>query len=50
MFDFFKTNAGNGAGQLAYEVQFNVDIDNHRWLLGNGTRMSNSSATYRDLF
>jgi Malectin domain/Glycosyl hydrolase family 26 len=50
MFDFFKANAGDGAGQLTYEVQFNVDIDNHRWLLGNGTRMSNSSATYRDLF
>ncbi|ABS02054.1 malectin domain-containing carbohydrate-binding protein [Kineococcus radiotolerans] len=50
MHEFFKANAGNGAGQLAYEVQFNVDIDNRRWLLGDGTRMSNSSAVYRDLF
>jgi hypothetical protein len=50
MYDFFKANAGTGAGQLLYEVQFNVDIDAKRWLLNGGTRMPNSAAKYRELF
>ncbi|WP_328294506.1 malectin domain-containing carbohydrate-binding protein [Kineococcus sp. NBC_00420] len=50
MYDFFKANAGTGAGQLAYEVQFNCDIDNHRWLLNGGSRMPNSAAKYKELF
>ncbi|WP_432541739.1 malectin domain-containing carbohydrate-binding protein [Kineococcus sp. SYSU DK002] len=50
MYDFFKANAGTGAGQLIYEVQFNCDIDNKRWLLNGGTRMPNSAAKYKELF
>lgn len=50
MYDFFKANAGSGAGQLLYEVQFNVNIDGQRWLLNGGTRMPASAAKYRELF
>ena len=50
MNEFFKANGGTGAGQFLYEVQFNVDKDNRRWLLHGNTRMPKSAATYRDLF
>jgi len=50
MHDFFQANGGTGAGRLLYEVQFNVDIDNKRWLLSDGTRMPQSAAKYRELF
>jgi cell division septation protein DedD len=50
MHDFFKANAGTGAGQFLYEVQFNVNIDNRRWLFNGGTRMPNSAAKYKELF
>ncbi|MFB9377492.1 malectin domain-containing carbohydrate-binding protein [Kineococcus gynurae] len=50
MHDFFEANGGTGAGKLLYEVQFNVDKDNRRWLLTSGTRQPNAAAKYRDLF
>ena len=50
MHDFFEANGGTGAGKLLYEVQFNVDRDNRRWLLTDGTRMPKSAAKYRELF
>jgi hypothetical protein len=51
MYSFFKENAGTGPGQVRYEIQFNCDIDDHRWLLnGSGSRMPNSAAKYRELF
>ena len=50
MHDFFQNNAGTGAGRLLYEVQFNVDRDNKRWMLSGSTRMPQSAAKYRELF
>ncbi|PRY16021.1 malectin domain-containing carbohydrate-binding protein [Kineococcus rhizosphaerae] len=50
MHDFFQANAGNAPGKVAYEVYFNVDIDNHRWLITDGTKMPNSAAKYREVF
>ncbi|GAA0302298.1 malectin domain-containing carbohydrate-binding protein [Kineococcus aurantiacus] len=50
MHDFFEANGGTGAGKLLYEVQFNVDRDNKRWILTGDTRMPKSAAKYRELF
>jgi F5/8 type C domain-containing protein/glycosyl hydrolase family 26 len=50
MFDFFRTNGGTGAGNLLYEIQFNVDQDNARWMLYPTTRMPLSAAKYQQLF
>ena len=51
MYEFFSRNAGSGPGQLIYEIQFNVDRDDCRWLLwGEETRMPASAATYQALW
>lgn len=51
MHRFFATHAGSGAGELLYEVQFNVDRDGGRWSLTPGrTRMPRSAQAYADLF
>lgn len=50
MHQFFSDNAGGGAGQLLYEVQFNVDRDGRRWMLHGPTRMPASAEAYRDLW
>ncbi|WP_257459587.1 glycoside hydrolase family 26 protein [Archangium lipolyticum] len=52
MHNFFKVNGGTGAGKFLYEILFNVDRDNRRWILypGNLTRMPNSAARYQQLF
>ncbi|OJH40332.1 hypothetical protein BON30_14960 [Cystobacter ferrugineus] len=50
MYNFFKTNGGTGAGKVLYEVLFNVERDNSRWILYPNTRMPNSKARYQQLF
>ncbi|ATB39330.1 hypothetical protein CYFUS_004774 [Cystobacter fuscus] len=50
MHNFFKVNGGTGAGKVLYEVLFNVDRDNRRWILNPNTRMPNSAARYVQLF
>ncbi|SHF62455.1 glycosyl hydrolase [Geodermatophilus nigrescens] len=52
MYDFFRTHAGTGAGDLLYEVLFNVDgYDLKFWLFGNGTvRLAQSAAAYQRLW
>ena len=50
MHDFFSAHAGTGAGNLLYEVQFNVDIDGGRWLLYGGSRMPSSAGLYQQLW
>ena len=50
MHNFFKVNGGTGSGKLLYEILFNVDRDNRRWMLYPYTRMPNSAARYQQLF
>ena len=51
MHGFFDEHAGDGAGELLYEIQFNVDKDDLNWLLfGEYTRMPESAAAYRHLW
>ncbi|WNG35315.1 hypothetical protein F0U60_17925 [Archangium minus] len=50
MHNFFKVNGGTGAGKVLYEILFNVDRDNRRWILYPYTRMPNSAARYQQLF
>jgi len=51
MNEFFAANGGTGAGQLLYEVQFNVGShgDGQFLLVGDGTRMPESQAEYLSL-
>ncbi|WP_222262209.1 glycoside hydrolase family 26 protein [Modestobacter marinus] len=50
MGNFFRTNAGGGAGQIAYDVMFNIDKDGGRWLLYGDTRMPASASAYQSAF
>ncbi|QRK04690.1 hypothetical protein JQX13_31175 [Archangium violaceum] len=50
MHNFFKVNGGTGAGKVLYEILFNVDRDNRRWILYPYTRMPNSAERYKQLF
>ncbi len=51
MYEFFSENAGTGAGQLLYEIHFNVDKDDLNWLLfGENLRMPESARTYQELW
>ncbi len=51
MYQFFETNAGDGAGELLYEIQFNVDTADGIFVLFNDyIRMPNSAATYQRLW
>lgn len=51
MYEFFEENAGDGAGNLLYEIQFNVDQDDAQFqLYGADARMPNSSKAYQDLW
>ncbi|WP_146211024.1 glycosyl hydrolase [Quadrisphaera granulorum] len=50
MHDFFTRHGGTGAGQVLYEIQFNVDMDGGQWLLVSPkTRMPESAAMYTSL-
>jgi hypothetical protein len=51
MHDFFRDHAGSGPGQLLYEAQFNVDIDDGQYLLFNKhLRMPASAKEYQRLW
>ena len=51
MHDFFDEHAGDGAGELLYEIQFNIDKNDLNWLLfGEYTRMPESAEAYRSLW
>jgi hypothetical protein len=50
MHDFFAAHAGGGAGQLLYEVQFNVDMSNDDFRLFGGGHQPNAAEAYRQAF
>ena len=50
MRDFFAANAGAGAGQLLYEVLFNIEMNDGDYILYGATKMPASAARYRDDF
>jgi hypothetical protein len=50
MHEFFATRAGDGVGEIVYEIQFNVDVDDRNWLLFGDTRMPESAEAYRRLW
>ena len=51
MHQFLSNNGGTDAGQVLYEILFNIDKDDKRWLLyGDGVRMPESAETYRRLW
>jgi hypothetical protein len=50
MYDFFRTHAGEGPGQLLYESYFNIDWEGESWRLFGSDRMPLAAARYRELF
>ena len=50
MHEFFTANAGGGAGQLIYDVQFNIDMHEDQYRVFPSTRMPQSAAMYQKLF
>ena len=50
MHDFFSAHAGGGAGQLLYEVLFNVEMNDSDFVLFGNTKMPASAARYREDF
>ena len=50
MRQFFQEHAGNGAGQIRYEVQMNEQVDGRQWALFPGQKMPLSTDTYRQLW
>jgi hypothetical protein len=48
--DYVKANAGNGAGQIPYEIFFNIDKENRTWEIYPQTRQPNAANAYRSLF
>jgi hypothetical protein len=50
MHSFFAANAGGGAGQLLYEIQFNIDMHGNDYRLFGDTQLPASAETYRRLF
>ncbi len=51
MYEFFSSNAGTGAGELLYEIHFNVEKDDLNWLLfGDYIRMPESARVYQELW
>jgi len=51
MYDYFRAHGGTGAGQLLYEIQFNVDVGDHEFDLFNPhTRLPSSAAEYQRLW
>ncbi len=51
MYDFFRTHAGSGAGDLLYEILFNVDgYDRKFYLFGDGIRLPRSAGAYQRLW
>ncbi|WP_369140785.1 glycoside hydrolase family 26 protein [Modestobacter versicolor] len=50
MHDFFAANAGGGAGQVVYDVQFNIDMHGDAYRVYPTTNMPASAEAYRRLF
>lgn len=50
MYEFFRAHQGTGAGQVLYEIQFNVDMHGDDYRMFGGGRLPASAATYRDLW
>ncbi len=51
MYEFFVEHGGTGAGEVLYEIQFNVHGDGDKWVLyGNTTRMPRSTELYQQLW
>ena len=50
MHAFFERNAGGGAGQLLYEILFNIDMHDNDYRIFGVTNMPNSAEAYRRLF
>ncbi len=50
MHDFFASNAGGGAGQVLYDIQFNVDMHDDSYRVFPDTRMPASAEAYRAAF
>jgi hypothetical protein len=50
MHDFFAQNAGGGAGQVVYDVLFNIDMHDDSYRVFPETRMEAAAAAYRDAF
>lgn len=50
MYNYIKKNSGTGPGQIAYEVVFNIDREERRFVLWPMTRQPNAAETYRNLF
>ncbi|MGY1740269.1 MULTISPECIES: glycosyl hydrolase [unclassified Blastococcus] len=50
MHAFFAANGGTGAGDLLYEILFDVDIDDNNFVLYGDTRMPDSAEAYRELW
>jgi hypothetical protein len=48
---YVRAHGGEGAGQVEYEILFDVDQDENNWnLYGDGGRMPESAAAYRRFF
>jgi hypothetical protein len=51
MYSFLQRNGGSGPGQVLYEIQFNVDRDDHNFTLFDPhTRMPQSAQAYQRLW
>jgi hypothetical protein len=51
MYDFFRTHAGSGPGDLLYEILFNVDgYDRKFYMYGDGIRLPRSAGAYQRLW
>ncbi|MBM7807018.1 hypothetical protein JOD57_002855 [Geodermatophilus bullaregiensis] len=51
MYEFFSEHGGTGAGDVLYEIHFNVHGDGDRWtLFGEYTRMPESTELYQQLW
>jgi hypothetical protein len=50
MYDYFRTHAGGGPGEILYESYFNVIWDGDRWRLFGSDRMPSAAERYRELF
>jgi hypothetical protein len=50
LYSFLSANAGAGAGQVLYEIQFNVPMDHDQFVLFPGGSLPATAARYRDLW
>ncbi|MPQ97950.1 hypothetical protein GB931_08440 [Modestobacter sp. I12A-02628] len=50
MYEFLQANGGSGAGQVLYEILFNVNVHNNSYRVFNGTAMPKAAEAYRSLW